>query len=175
VTVVDPIGKLEPLAKLVDIEGFEQLSVAVGAVQFAVTLAPVVVKLIFWGQLANVGGVTSLAHGSTTICVTLTLKVHVERLLRASVAVYVTVVVPIGKVAPLKKLLDMVGVEQLSLAVGAVQKACALIPDVVKLIFVGQFENVGAVKSLAHGSTTICVTFTLKVHVELLFRASIAV
>ena len=59
-----PTEKLEPLEKLLDTEGTVQLSVAVGAVQFACAALPVVVKLMFWGQFAKTGGVTSLAHGS---------------------------------------------------------------------------------------------------------------
>ena len=63
-TVVDPIEKLCPLKKLLFTEGFDvQLSVAVGAVQLAIALVPVVVKLIFCGHAESIGFVISVSHG----------------------------------------------------------------------------------------------------------------
>ena len=66
-------------------------------------------------------------------------------------------VVPIGKAEPLFKpavgAVDTEGVilgVQLSETVGGVQVAIAFIPDVVKLILVGQFEKVGGVTSGEH-------------------------
>ena len=67
--VVVPIGKQEPLVKpavgaeVIDTEGVEQLSAAVGATQLAVPQSAIVVTLILVGQLVNVGGVTSLSQG----------------------------------------------------------------------------------------------------------------
>ena len=61
-----------------------QLSVAVGAVHIAVAQVEAVVKLIFWGQADRTGGTASVAQLSK---VTTTLKLHVDVLLRASVAV----------------------------------------------------------------------------------------
>ena len=79
--VVVPIGKQEPLVKpavgaeVIDTEGVVQLSVAVGAVQEAMTQPfKVVVKLIFAGQLVKEGGVTSLSQGFVAVFVTVTVK-----------------------------------------------------------------------------------------------------
>ena len=88
--VVVPMGKQEPLTKptigaeVIDTEGVEQLSVAVGAVQLAIAQPVVVVKLIFVGQLVKEGGVTSLSHG--LVFTTVTVKVQVAILPLASVA-----------------------------------------------------------------------------------------
>ena len=85
-----------------------------------------------------------------------------------------TAVVPIGKAKPGLKLLVMVGlVVQLSVAVGAVQVATAVVPVVVKLMLAGQLAKTGGVTSLAQ--TLADVTTTLNVHVALLFLASFAV
>ena len=87
-TVVDPIGKLCPLKKLLFTEGVEvQLSVAVGAVQFAIALVPVVVKLMFWGHAESIGLVISVSQGLIVIFVITISKLHVELLFLASVAV----------------------------------------------------------------------------------------
>ena len=90
--IVDPIGKQEPLVKptigaeVIDTEGVEQLSAAVGAVQVAVAQSVVVVKLILTGQFVKVGGVTSLSQGFVTVFVTVTVKEQVAVLPLASVA-----------------------------------------------------------------------------------------
>ena len=182
-TVVVPIGNAPPFVKptvgLVAkvMEGVVQLSVAVGAVQDAIAVVPVVVKLIFEGQAVKTGGIISVAHGS--INVTVTVKLHVAVLFLASVAVYLTVVVPIGNAPPFVKptvglvAKVMEGVVQLSVAVGAVQDAIAVVPVVVKLIFEGQAVKTGGIISVAHGS--INVTVTVKLHVAVLFLASVAV
>ena len=89
--VVVPIGKHEPFVKpaigaeVNNTEGVVQLSVAVGAVQEAMTQPfKVVVKLIFAGQFVKVGGVTSLSHGFVFTTVTVKLQVAIFPL--ASVA-----------------------------------------------------------------------------------------
>ena len=64
-----------------------------------------------------------------------------------------TAVVAIGKAKPGLKLLVMVGlVVQLSVAVGAVQVATAVVVAVVKLIFAGQLAKTGGAISVAQGS-----------------------
>ena len=76
-------------------DGAPQLSVAVGAVHVATWLHDVlpgpVYTVIFCGQLLMTGGVLST---------TVTVKLQVLVLLCESVAVYITVVVPAGNVAP---------------------------------------------------------------------------
>jgi hypothetical protein len=170
---------VKPAVALVtkDTEGVVQLSVAVGGIQVAMAVVPAVVKAIFAGQADNTGGVTSVVHG--LVCVTTTLNLHVAVLFFASVAVYVTVLVPIGKAPPLVKpavalvAKDTEGVVQLSVAVGGIQVAMAVVPAVVKAIFAGQADNTGGVTSVVHG--LVCVTTTLKLHVAVLFFASEAV
>ena len=68
-----------------------------------------------------------------------------------------------------------VAVPQLSVAVGAVQVAVAQVLEVVKLMFVGQPEMTGGVASFRHGSTLPLDTVTVKLHVDLLPFASVAV
>ena len=120
------------------------------------------------------------AQGST-VFVTVTVNTQVATLPLASVALYVTVVVPTGKHEPIPKpgmgaeVIDTEGVEQLSVAVGAVHEALAQLPVVVKFMLVGQFANVGAVASVAQGSTTVFVTVTVNVQVAVLPFASVAV
>ena len=81
---------------------------------------------------------------------------------------------PIGKAKPELKLLVIVGdAVQLSVAVGAVHVAMAVVVVVVKAIFVGQFAKTGGVTSVAQRFED--VTVTLKVHVEALLAASFAV
>jgi nicotinamidase-related amidase len=56
VTVVRPIGNVAPeICVLVTVGDAVQLSVAVGAVQVATAVVPVVVNAIFTGQLAKIG------------------------------------------------------------------------------------------------------------------------
>jgi cytochrome c oxidase assembly protein Cox11 len=151
-TFVVPIGKFAPLAKLLEIVVAVQLSVAVGAVNVAVAVVPEVVKFCEAGQFESTGGVTSGAHGLVN-WVTFIEKLHVEILFAASFAVKMTFVVPIGKFAPLAKLLEIVAAVQLSVAVGAVNVAVAVVPDVVKFCEAGQLESTGGVTSGAHGLT----------------------
>ena len=166
VTVVVPTGKHEPIpkpavgAEVTVTEGVVQLSAAVGAVHEALAQLPVVVKFMLVGQFVNVGAVASVAQGSTTTFVTVTVKTQVAMLPFASVALYVIVVVPTGKHEPIPKpevgaeVTDTEGVVQLSVAVGAVQVAFAQVPVVDKLIFDGQLANVGGVASVSQGLAT---------------------
>ena len=62
---------------------------------------------------------------------------------------------------------------QLSVAVGAVQVAFALVPVVVTVMFAGQDVITGGVVSVRHGS--VWLTVTVNVQVELLFLPSLAV
>ncbi len=94
VTVVVPIGKVEPLAKpaiLVVVEP-GQLSVPTGAV-YVTTAPPALVAFveILEGQLLKVGAWLS---------VTVTVKLQVLKLPDSSVALNVLVVTPTGKVEP---------------------------------------------------------------------------
>ena len=154
-------------------EGGVQLSVAVGAVQLTNAVVPVVAKGVLAGHTVKTGGVISVKQGS--IYVTLTLKLHVAVLFLASVAVYLTVVVPIGNAPPfVKPTVGLVanvteGVVQLSVAVGAVQDAIAVVPVVAKLIFEGHAVKTGGIISVAHGS--IYITITVKLHIVLFFTS----
>ena len=80
---------------------------------------------------------------------------------------------PMGKDALDAKLPDTEGVPQLSVAVGGVHVAVAVVPEVVTLIFVGQLLKTGGVASVAQGSKR--ETTTLKRHSDTLFLASLAV
>ena len=120
------------------------------------------------------------AQGSAAFT-TVTVNTQVAALPFASVALYVIVVVPTGKHEPIPKpgmgaeVTDTEGVPQLSVAVGAVHEALAQVPVVVKFMLVGQFVNVGAVASVAQGSTAVFVTVTVNVQVAVLPFASVAV
>ncbi len=100
-------------------------------------------------------------------CVTVIVNEHVLALPEASVAVYVTVVVPTGNCAPELKLEVTVALPQLSVAVGAVQVAATDVEQagIERVISVGQFEKTGLMES---------VLFTVKVQVEMLLAASFA-
>ena len=50
---------------------------------------------------------------------------------------------------------ETIGIEQLSVAVGAVHVATAVVPDVVRLIFVGHAVKTGLIISVAHGSQLV--------------------
>ena len=82
-------------------------------------------------------------------------KLHVAVLFLASVAVYLTVVVPSGNVPPfVKPVVGLVvkiteGVVQLSVAVGAVHDAMVVVVAVVKFILAGQEVNKGGTMSAA--------------------------
>ena len=85
---------------------------------------------------------------------TVTVKLHVAVLFLASVAVYLTVVVPIGNAPPFVKpavglvVKETIGILALSVAVGAVHEATAVVPVVVKLILVWQAVKTGGVTSI---------------------------
>ena len=82
----EPIGKQKPLLRVPVTEGVAvQLSVAVGAVQVAAAHVVEVVKLIFAGHADSTGGIASVAQ--PLAAVTTTVKLHIDVLLRASVAV----------------------------------------------------------------------------------------
>ena len=150
-----------------------QLSVALGGVQVAMAVVPVVVKLIFAGQLVKTGFTTSLSQGFTCERVTVMAKAQVEKLPLASSALYVTVVVPIGNVQPELWVLITEGVVvQLSVAVGGNQFATASISVVVKLILVGQFEKTGFTISFAQ--LLVLITVILKEQIATLFLESVA-
>ena len=153
-----PIGNALPLVspavglvtKLT--EGVEQLSVAVGAVHVAVAEVVAVVKFILPGQAVKTGGILSVVQ--VLDWVTIMLKAQVVVLFLASVAVYVTVVMPIGNALPFVKpvvgcvVKDTEGVEQSSVAVGAVHVAIAVVVPVVKFIVLGQAVKIGGVTSV---------------------------
>ena len=81
---------------------------------------------------------------------------------------------PTGKASPDEKLLVTEGEEvQLSVAVGAVQVAIALVPEVDKLMFCGQLAKIGGVISFKQGSKAL--TTILNWHCAVLFAASRAV
>ena len=61
----------------------------------------------------------------------------------------------------------------MSVAVGAVQDAIAVVPVATKGILAGQAVKTGGIISVAHGSVN--VTMTLKLHLAVLFLASEAV
>ena len=105
--------------------------------------------------------------------VTVTVKLHAERLPTLSEARYVTVVEPNGKVLPGYCEALMVTGAQASVAVGAVHVAAAELPEVVTEMFAGQPLIVGGVTSPAQGFVE--ATVTVKTHVEVLFLPSIAV
>jgi hypothetical protein len=180
-TVVVPTGNAPPFVKpavglvVNDTEGVLHASVAVGAVQDATAVVVAVVKFLFVGQAVNVGGVTSFVQGF----VTFTLKLHIDILFAASIAMYVTIVVPVGNTPPFVKpvvgivVKDTEGTVQLSVAVGAVQFATAVVPVVVKFIFAGQAVMTGGVISFVQGF--VLVTTTLKRHVAVFALASVAV
>ena len=141
-----------------------QLSVTVGAVQVTfVPQVPVVTSaflLIFDGHPEITGFVTSF---------TTTLNVQVEIFPEASVAVYVTAVVPTAKNCPGVLLLVML-TTQLSVTVGGVQVTFVpqvpVVTSAILLMFDGHPVITGFVTSF---------TTTLNVQVEIFPEASVAV
>src|SRR5690606_5400124 len=119
----------------------EQLSDAVGAVHVTTASHELasVLNVISVGQFAITG---------TSVSTTVTSNEHVAVLPAPSVAVYVTVVVPIGNTSPLLCELDN-DTEQLSDAVGAVHVTTASHEpgSVFTEIFDGQFDMVGGILS----------------------------
>ena len=127
---------------------------------------PVVCNGIFAGQFVKVGGKISGEHGS--VSETVTVKTQDNALLfAASLALYVTVVTPIGNAEPLTKPIvgdvEKVGaifVVQLSETVGAVHVATAVVPVVCKGIFAGQFAKVGGKISGEQGFVPVVYSIT---------------
>jgi hypothetical protein len=139
VTAVVPTVKVAP-GVCVDVSVATQLSVAVGAVHVATAVLqaspPVACNVMFAGQPE----MTGLLVSATT-----TLNVHEEVLPAASVAVYVTAVVPKENVAP-GAWLDVTVAVQLSVTVGAVHVATAVlhpVPDGATVMLAGQAVNTG--------------------------------
>jgi hypothetical protein len=93
VTVVVPLAKTEPGAGVQTTDASAQLSLPVGIVHVTTALhrPGSVFCTMLLGQPEIVGG---------TVSVTVTLNEHVETLPEVSVAVYVTAVVPTGKLEP---------------------------------------------------------------------------
>src|SRR5260221_10089964 len=169
--VVVPAGNKLPLAKplvCVTVGTASQLSVAVGAVQL--TIAPHLPVSIGTGPMLP--GQPLITGGSASP-LTVTVKVHVELLPAASLAVYSIVVVPAGNKLPLAKPLVCVTVgtaSQLSLAVGAVQLTIA--PHLPVSIGTGPMLPG---QPLITSDSASSFTVTVMLHVELLPVASFAV
>jgi hypothetical protein len=125
-------------------------------------------------------GLAQISELPTVPVVTFTVKEQVDIFPLASIAIYVTVVAPIGNAPPFVKpvvglvVKDTEGVLQLSVAVGAVQEAEAVVPVVVKLIFVGQADKTGGVTSVVQ-LFVISETVTVKEQVDIFPLASIAI
>jgi hypothetical protein len=171
ITFVVPTGKAAPELWVLDRVGVVvQLSVTVGATQVATAVVVAVVKEILAGQLLKTGGSVSVKQGLTTV----TVKRHVAVLFVASLAVYTTLVVPNGNTAPgLWVVLKSISSKsvQLSEAVGAIQVTVAVVLNVFCVKLPGQFENTGAMVSLAQGFDTV----TVKRHIAVLLAISFAV
>jgi hypothetical protein len=108
----------------------------------------------------------SVKHGFDTV----TLNVQVAILFFASFAVYVTVVEPTLKHKPDWCDAVNVGVPQLSVAVGGVQRAMEQLSALFKEILPGQLFITGLIESLKHG----LITITENLHSVILFFASFA-
>jgi hypothetical protein len=164
---------------LLDTEGVEQLSAAVGAahVTFTQSLAAfVILAEILAGQLI-IGNVLSLLQGFTTTRLTVMVKLQAALLPVESVAVCVTVVTPILKQSLDLAVQDTEGVEQLSVAVGSAhvtftQVSAALV--MVAVILAGQLI-VGNILSSLQGLTTTRLTVIVKLQDALFPAASVAV
>ena len=186
VTVVTPIGNAEPTVNpavgLVVTEGVifvVQLSVIVGIVHVATAVVPVAVKEILAGQFVIVGGKTSGEQGFAADTVTVNIQGN-ALLFAASFALYVTVVTPIGNAEPrvnpavgLVVTEGVIFVVQLSVIVGTVHVATAVVPVAVKLILAGQFVIVGGKTSGEQGFAADTVTVNTQGN-ALLFAASFA-
>jgi hypothetical protein len=143
------------------------LSVTVGVNHVKISTVSVVVLDIFSGQFTKTGALVSGTHGFMTV----TMKEHVVVLPKASVALYATVVSPIGNTAPELCVLITKGVPQLSVAVGGVHVTMTDVSDIVLEIFAGQFAKTGLVLSLSQRFMTV----TVNEHVAVLFSESFAV
>src|SRR5690606_26260694 len=122
-------------------------------------------------ELASVLTVISVgqfAITGTSVSSTVTSNEHVAVLPAPSVAVYVTVVVPIGKTSPGSCVLVNVVPVQLSVNVGAVHVTTASheLASVLTVISVGQFAITG---------TSVSLTVTSNEHVALLPEAPVGV
>ena len=163
VTVVVPLLKADPdEGEQATVGAGVQLSVAVGGVKVttAVQTFGSVLFVMFAGQAPIVGGWLSL---------TVTVKLQEPVLPEDSVAVQVTVVVPLLKVEPDAGEQTTVGAGvQLSVAVGGVKVTTAVhtFGSVLFVIFAGQAPIVGAWVSL---------TVTVKLHMAVLADESVAV
>lgn len=139
-----------------------QLSVTVGGVQLTVRLHAFAgaFTVMFVGQPVITGVVAST---------TITLNAQVDCLPEASVAVYVTGVVPTEKNCP--GLLSLVRfTTQLSVAVGGVQLTLAPHVPAVETAFTVMFDGQPVMTGLVTSFTT-----TLKLHVDVRPDASVAV
>src|SRR5690606_40733380 len=118
-------------------------------------------------SVLNVISVGQFAITGTSVSTTVTSNEHVAVLPAPSVAVYVTVVVPIGNTSPLLCELDN-DTEQLSDAVGAVHVTTAPheLASVLNVISVGQSAITG---------TSVSTTVTSNEHVAVLPAPSVAV
>ena len=153
------MGNVLPGALVVAIVAPVQLSVNVGAVQLTTALQEALAfTVIFAGHPLITGGVISF---------TVTMNEHVAVLPAASVAVYVTVVGPLGNVLPGALVVASVPPVQLSVKVGAVQFTTALQDAVAfTVMFAGHPLITGGV---------ISFTVTINEHVVVLPEASVAV
>jgi hypothetical protein len=122
-----------------------QLSEATGITQVALAQESKLVKTILVGQKGKRGFTVSFAQGFVTVTVNEQLAV----LLLASLAVKVTVVVPKPKHELGAFVLLIVGVPQLSVAVGAVQVASVQESMLTSEILVGQRVKTGLMMSPA--------------------------
>ena len=149
VTNVSPIGKIPPAgALLVKLTGLVQLSAAIGAVKL-------IVAVQFAPALAVIA--TGVVNDGTVTSITVTVCVLVELLPLASVAVHVTVVVPIGNTPPAGALFVIVilfGAVQLSDTAGAVKAIVAVHVDPALAVIVAGAVITGAIASV---TVTVCV------------------
>ena len=145
----------------VKVTGLVQLSVALGAVKITTALQLFAAEAVIATGTLNVGAVVSV---TVTNCVLVTVFPA------ASVAVQVTTVFPIGKVAG--ALLLNVTPLQLSEAVGAVNTTVAVHPDPAVAVIATGVVNVGAVTSI---TVIVCVAVpvfplaSVAVHVTVVF------
>jgi hypothetical protein len=129
------------------------LSLAVGAVQLTVAAQVP-------GEAETEIGAGSPESDGGCVSTTVTVKLAVCEFPAGSVAVYVMVVVPTGKLEPGAKFGEKLAIEQLSLAVGAVQLAvCAQVPGAA---FTEMFAGVPVI---AGGCVSETVTVKLAIAV----------
>jgi len=159
VTAFVPWLKVVPGARVLVIVPPLQLSVKVGGVQFTTAWQDALALTVMSERQPEITGLIASC--------TMTLKVHVEVLPAASVAVYVTAVVPMLKVVPGARVLVIVPPLQLSLKVGALQLTIAWQDAfAIAMISEGQFIIAGA---------TLSTTVILNEQIEELPAGSVAV